>query len=94
MILFGLISTVVNIIAPGAFLLCAISWLMFGFFSDVVFFSAAIGYRIRQEYREKEISLTQLMQKEAELQQKEMGKTKSDIRNPRGRKDAYCKRPP
>ena len=77
MIFFGLISSVMNVVAPGAFLLGAISWLMFGFFTDVVFFSAAIGYRIRQEYKEKEISLTQLMQKEAELQQKEMEKLKA-----------------
>jgi signal transduction histidine kinase len=76
MILFGLISSVVNVLAPGAFLLGAIAWLMFGFFFDVVFFSAAIGYRIRQEYREREISMTQLMQKETELQQKEMEKLK------------------
>jgi signal transduction histidine kinase len=77
MILFGLISSVVNVAAPGIFLLGAISWLMFGFFFDVIFFSAAIGYRIRQEYNEKEISLTQLMQKETELQQKEMEKLKA-----------------
>ena len=77
MILFGLVSSVVNLVESEHFLLGAISWLMFGFFSDVVFFSAAMGYRIRQEYREKEASLKQLMLKEAELQQKEIEKLKA-----------------
>jgi signal transduction histidine kinase len=74
MIFCGLISSLINIAGPEIFLLGALSWLMFGFFLDVIFFSAAIGFRIRQEYKEKENSLKELLQKEAELQQKELEK--------------------
>jgi signal transduction histidine kinase len=76
MIVCGLISSLLNILAPDTFLLGAISWLMFGFLLDVVFFSAAIGYKMRQEHTEKETSLKMLLLKEAELQQLELEKMK------------------
>ncbi len=71
-ILCGLISSVLNVFAPDHFVLGAISWLMFGFFLDVIFFSAAIGFQIKTEHDEKEESLKELLKKEAELQQREM----------------------
>jgi signal transduction histidine kinase len=74
MILCGLVSSLLNILVNERFILGAISWLMFGFFSDAIFFSAAIGYRIRQEHNERENSLKELIAKEAELQQKELEK--------------------
>lgn len=78
MIVCGIVSTISNVfIPPEVFVLGALSWLMFGFFTDVVFFSAAIGYRIRQEHEEREHSLKALMQKETELQQKELEKVKA-----------------
>lgn len=78
MILCGLISSVVNLLsAQESFTLGAISWLMFGFFLDVVFFSSAIGYRIRQDHDDRERSLQALLQKESELQQKELEKMKA-----------------
>ena len=77
MITFGIISSVINISSPGKFLFGAISWLMFGFFTDVVFFSAAIGYRIRQEHDERERSLQAVIQKDAELKEKELEKIKA-----------------
>lgn len=72
MIVFGFLSSTINIMGTQKFLLGAISWLMLGFFTDVIFFSSAIGYRIRQEHDEREESLKQLIEKEAELQQKEI----------------------
>jgi len=77
MIVFGIISSVINIIRPETFLFGAISWLMFGFFTDVIFFSAAIGYRIRQEYDERERSLQAVILKDIELKEKELEKIKA-----------------
>jgi signal transduction histidine kinase len=76
MIFCGLVSSSINLLAPSQFLVGALSWLMFGYFTDVVFFSAAIGFRIREEHKEREQSLKQLLEKEAELQQKELEKMK------------------
>jgi signal transduction histidine kinase len=78
MIMFGLISSFLHLtFRPEAFVIGPLSWLMLGFFTDVVFFSSAIGYRIRQEYKEREASLKELLVKEAELQQKELEKMKA-----------------
>jgi signal transduction histidine kinase len=77
MIIFGLISSVINLTKPETYIFGAISWLMFGFFTDVVFFSAAIGYRIRQEHDERERSLRTLIEKDAELKEKELEKIKA-----------------
>jgi signal transduction histidine kinase len=52
-------------------------WLLISFFTDVIFFSAALGYLILQEHQERENSLKQLLHKEAELQQKELEKMKA-----------------
>jgi|GEM_PF-1017081 len=78
MIVFGLVSSLLHLaFKPESFIIYPLAWLMFGFFTDVVFFSSAIGYRIRQEYREREASLKELLVKEAELQQKELEKMKA-----------------
>ena len=77
MIIFGLVSSVINLMKPESFIFGAISWLMFGFFTDVVFFSAAIGYRIRQEHNERERSLQALIKKDAELKEKELEKIRA-----------------
>ena len=77
MIIFGLISSVINLTKPETYIFGAISWLMFGFFTDVVFFSAAIGYRIRQEHNERERSLQALIEKDAELKEKEVEKVRA-----------------
>ena len=77
MIVFGLISSLINLTKPETYIFGAISWLMFGFFTDVVFFSAAIGYRIRQEHDERERSLRALIEKDAELKEKELEKMKA-----------------
>ena len=77
MIIFGLISSLINLMKPETFIFGAISWLMFGFFTDVVFFSAAIGYRIRQEHNERERSLQALIEKDAELKEKELEKIRA-----------------
>ena len=78
MIVFGLVSSFLHLFfKQETFVIGPLSWLMAGFFSDVVFFSSAIGYRNRQEYKEREASLKELLAKEAELQQKELEKMKA-----------------
>jgi signal transduction histidine kinase len=74
MIVCGLISSIVNIMKPDPVNFGAVSWLLVGFFLDVVFFSSAIGYRIRAEYLEKEATLKALFEKESELKLKELEK--------------------
>ena len=74
-IIFGLISTVTNILQfKYEVLLGSLSWLMMGFFTDVLFFSSAIGYRIKEEALEKEDALKQLLRQNEMLQQKEIEK--------------------
>jgi signal transduction histidine kinase len=73
MIFFGIISSVANIF-QGVFVLGALAWLMIGFFVDVIFFSSAIGYRIRTEAMEKEHALQTVLKQQEILQQKEIEK--------------------
>lgn len=77
MISFGVISSISMVTGWRLFGWGPFYWLLISFFTDVVFFSAALGYLIRQEHLERENSLKQLLQKEAELQQKELEKMKA-----------------
>jgi signal transduction histidine kinase len=74
-IIFGIISAVSNAIQVSYHAgIGSVSWLMMGFFLDVVFFSTAIGYRIKAEAIEKEDALKQLIRQNEMLQQKEIEK--------------------
>ncbi len=77
MILFGLISSLSMIFGFRVFEMGPFHWLLVSFFLDVIFFSAALGYLIKQEFLQRENSLKQLLAKEAELQQKELEKMKA-----------------
>ena len=74
MIFFGIISSLSNLVQAHMFVLGALAWLMLGFFVDVIFFSSAIGYRIRLESLEKEKALKTVLQQRETLQQKEIEK--------------------
>ena len=75
MIFFGLISSVSNLLDDKhQFFFGALSWLMFGFFTDVIFFSSAIGYRIKTDALEKVNALNTVLQQKESLQQKEIEK--------------------
>lgn len=55
MILFGLAATLVKIFDPTHHSpLNALSFLLIGYFADVIFFSSAIGYKIKTDAMEKE----------------------------------------
>jgi signal transduction histidine kinase len=77
MISFGVVSSISMVTGWRLFGWGPFYWLLISFFTDVIFFSAALGYLIRQEHLERENSLKQLLQKEAELQQKELEKMKA-----------------
>jgi len=77
MIFFGVLSSLSMIIGFRLFGLGPFYWLLISFYLDVIFFSAALGYLIRQEYQQRENSLKQLLKSEAELQQKELEKMKA-----------------
>jgi signal transduction histidine kinase len=76
-IFLGFTSSMSMIVGINFFGVGPFHWLLISFFLDVVFFSAALGYRIKQEYLQRENSLKQLLTKEAELQQKELEKMKA-----------------
>jgi signal transduction histidine kinase len=76
MIFFGLLSSLSMILNLRFGGLGPFYWLLVAFYTDVIFFSAALGYLIKQEYQKRESSLKQLLKKEAELQQKELEKMK------------------
>ena len=76
MIFFGVLSSLSMVIGFRLFNLGPFYWLLISFYLDVIFFSAALGYLIRQEYQQRENSLKQLLKSEAELQQKELEKMK------------------
>ena len=72
MIFFGLISTMASFTARNTIIIDAPSLLMTGFFFDVIFFSAAIGYKLKEEAIEREGALKLVIQQQAELQLKEL----------------------
>ena len=72
MIFFGLISTMASFTARNTIIIDAPSLLMTGFFFDVIFFSAAIGYKLKEEAIEREDALKLVIQQQAELQLKEL----------------------
>ena len=76
LIFFGIISTVARYIQPTEDheALSPLSWLMFGYFADAVAFSAAIGYRIKQESGERIRALETVARQNKRLREKEVEK--------------------
>jgi len=74
MIFFGLLSSAASFMPGGTIVIGAATLLLLGFFFDVIFFSAAIGYNIREEALEKENALKLILQQQQELQLKELEK--------------------
>lgn len=74
MIFFGLLSSVASFVPEKAIMVGPAAILLLGFFFDVIFFSAAIGYNIREEALEKQNALKLILQQQQELQLKELEK--------------------
>lgn len=74
MIVFGLISSLGNLYPNTTFIMSPLTWLMLGFFTDVLFFSSAIGYRLKKEATEKEMALVTILQQQEALQRNELEK--------------------
>lgn len=75
----SLFSTYIHLAVNGsAFLkINAFGWMMFGYFFDVVFFSAAIGYRLKEESAERLIALQKIIDQQAAISRLEMEKMKA-----------------
>ncbi len=54
-----------------------LGWMMFGFFFDVIFFSAAIGYRLKEESVEREQALQKVIDQQEEIKKLELDKVKA-----------------
>lgn len=52
-------------------------WMMFGYFFDVIFFSAAIGYRSKEESVERLSALQQVIDQQGEIKRLELDKIKA-----------------
>lgn len=59
-IILGGLSTLVYAISPDGFIIAAITFTIVGFFADIVFFSAAVGYKIHREINDKALLDKQL----------------------------------
>jgi len=74
MIFFGLLSSIASFVPEDSIMIGPATLLLMGFFFDVIFFSAAIGYNIREEALEKQNALKLVLQQQQELQLKELEK--------------------
>lgn len=74
MIFFGLLSSAASFVPEETITIGPATLLLLGFFFDVIFFSAAIGYSIREEALAKENALKLILQQQQELQSKELEK--------------------
>jgi hypothetical protein len=52
-IFFGGLATLVHIFSPDGFIISAVAYTVIGFFSDVLFFSSAVGFQMHKNVREK-----------------------------------------
>ncbi|MFZ1528937.1 MAG: histidine kinase [Ferruginibacter sp.] len=52
-IFFGTLSTLIYVIDADGFVLASITFIMFGFFADIVLFSAAVGYKLHKEIQNR-----------------------------------------
>ncbi len=52
-IFFGGLSTIVHIVSPDGFIITAVAYTVIGFFTDILFFSSAVGFQIHKSVKEK-----------------------------------------
>ncbi|MFT3948696.1 MAG: 7TM diverse intracellular signaling domain-containing protein [Agriterribacter sp.] len=52
-------------------------WMMFGYYLDVIFFSAAMGYRLKLVYTEKEMALKKILEQQDLIRKKETASLKA-----------------
>ncbi|SFQ37044.1 sensor histidine kinase [Parafilimonas terrae] len=77
-ILSGLFSTYVQLCLNGSlFTLNAFSWMIFGYFFETIFFSAAIGYKLKQETIEKIKALRKVLEQQKIIQAKDLEKAEA-----------------
>lgn len=70
----GLLSTYVELAVTELFGIKPFGWMMFGYFLDAVFFSAAIAYRLKEEARERLAALSKVIEQQQTIQKIELEK--------------------
>lgn len=77
-IVSSLFSTYVHLVIGSRFMtINAFGWMMFGYFFDVIFFSAAVGYRLKEESVERLLALQKVIDQQAEINRFELEKIKA-----------------
>jgi signal transduction histidine kinase len=74
---FGVISSIASFLRDAyqqSYYIGSLSWMMIGFFSEVIFFSSAIGYKLKLEADEKEAALLEILKQQENLKAKEIEK--------------------
>lgn len=75
----SLVSTYVYFVLGSTFLnINAFGWLMVGYFADVIFFSAAIGYRLKEESTERVLALQKIIDQQNEIKKLEIEKIQAE----------------
>lgn len=75
----SLFSTYVQFTASSRLLdISALGWMMFGYFLDVVFFSAAVGYRLKEESAERVMALQKIIDQQHEIKKLEIEKIQAE----------------
>ncbi len=74
-IFFSLVSVYVQMVAGKIlFQINTWGWMMFGYFIDVIFFSAAIGYRLKEVSNERVAALNKIIDQQNEIKKLEIEK--------------------
>lgn len=76
---FGMLSFMLHLLSKEEPLwgVTAFGWIMFGSFLDVVFFSAAVGYRLKIESIEREEAMRKILAQQQIIQKKELEKVEA-----------------
>ncbi len=81
MVSAGLFSTYVQQVLHSRLLdISPFGWMMFGYFIDVIFFSAAIGYRLKEESVERMTALKKIISQQEIIQRQEIEKIEAAYR--------------
>jgi signal transduction histidine kinase len=78
LIVFGIFSTCVELFFNGQlFNISDLAWIVIGYFIETIFFSAAIGYKLKQETIEKIKALRKVLEQQKIIRAKELEKAEA-----------------
>lgn len=76
-IVSSLISTYVHLVSHSFLYINAFGWMMVGYFTDVIFFSAAVGVRLKEESVQRLVALQKVLDQQAEISRLEIENMKA-----------------